>query len=146
LVGREPLEGREVLKIEYYPTALFRESRRNRARGRPEDAGDRETRRLMNKASLVTLWIEPAIHQILKYTFDNVSADFLPAQWLARVTDVRATMIMSQPFADVWLPKSIDIALSGMFAVGQFDAQYGVEYYDYRQADVGSKVIVPAER
>ena len=28
----------------------------------------------MNKASLVTLWIDPGTHQILKYTFDNVGS------------------------------------------------------------------------
>jgi hypothetical protein len=96
--------------------------------------------------SLVTLWIEPGEHQILKYTFDNVAVDFLPSQWLARVNDVRAMMMMGEPFPDVWLPKSIDIAVSGTLAVGQFDLQYGVEYFDYRRADVGSKVIVPDGR
>ena len=39
----------------------------------------------MNKVSLVTLWVEPKAHQIVKYTFDNVSFDFLPGAWLVRV-------------------------------------------------------------
>ena len=88
----------------------------------------------------------PTAHQILKYTFDNVSLDFLPTQWFARVQDVTATMTMGQPFPDVWLPKTVDIAISGTLAVGQFDLQYGVEYHDYRQAEVGSKIIVPDGR
>jgi hypothetical protein len=147
LVGRESIDGREVLRVEYYPTALFREPRqRTDANRRRDDPADRELRRLMNKVSLVTLWIEPGEHQILKYTFDNVAVDFLPSQWLARVNDVRAMMMMGEPFPDVWLPKSIDIAVSGTLAVGQFDLQYGVEYFDYRRADVGSKVIVPDGR
>ena len=29
---------------------------------------------MINKASLVTLWIDPETHQILKYTFDNVGS------------------------------------------------------------------------
>ena len=32
----------------------------------------------MNKTALITLWIDPAEHQIVKYTFDNVWLDFLP--------------------------------------------------------------------
>jgi hypothetical protein len=146
LVGREPFDGREVLKVEYYPTALFREPRRRSDANRRDDPAQRETRRLMNKVSLVTLWIAPTDRQILKYTFDNVSLDFLPSQWLGRVNDVSATMTMGQPFPEVWLPKSIDIAVTGTIAAGQFDLQYGVEYYDYRRADVGSKVIVPDGR
>lgn len=150
LVGRESFEGRDALKVEYYPLALFRESgRRERetagsgaARRRSDDA-DREARRLMNKVSLVTLWIDPASHQILKYTFDNVALDFLPSQWLARVTDVRASMVMGEAFPDVWLPKSIDVAVGGTLAVGAFDLRYGVEYHDYRRAEVGSRVVVP---
>lgn len=146
LVGRESLDGRDVLKIEYYPTTLFREPRNVQSGRRPDDPADREVRRLMNKVSLVTLWIEPSAHQILKYTFDNVSLDFLPTQWLARVSDVSASMTMGQPFPDVWLPKTIDVAAAGTLAIGQFDFQYGREYYDYRRADVGSKVIVPDGR
>ena len=32
----------------------------------------------MNKTALVTLWVDPVEHQIVKYTFDNVWMDFLP--------------------------------------------------------------------
>ena len=38
----------------------------------------------MNKTALVTLWVDPVEHQIVKYTFDNVWMDFLPARWLVR--------------------------------------------------------------
>jgi hypothetical protein len=37
--------------------------------------------RLMNKVSRVTIWVEPEQKQIVKYTFENVSLDFLPASW-----------------------------------------------------------------
>ena len=40
---------------------------------------------MMNKVSLVTIWVEPKSHQIVKYTFDNVNFDFLPAAWLLRL-------------------------------------------------------------
>ena len=52
----------------------------------------------MNKVSRVTMWVEPDQKQIVKYTFENVSLDFLPASWLVRVTELRANMLMSEAF------------------------------------------------
>ena len=49
---------------------------------------------MLNKVALVTLWVEPNSHQIVKYTFDNVDFGFLPAQWLVRVNDVKASMTL----------------------------------------------------
>ena len=43
----------------------------------------------MNKTALVTLWVDPAEHQIVKYTFDNVWMDFLPAGWFVKVDDIQ---------------------------------------------------------
>ena len=63
----------------------------------------------MNKTALITLWVDPAEHQIVKYTFDNVWLDFLPGAWLVRVDDLRASMTMGQPFAGIWLPRTINI-------------------------------------
>jgi hypothetical protein len=145
LAGREQLDGREVLRVEYYPTRLFggTDRRRNAGRSSDEDkAYDAEFQRLMNKVSIVTLWVEPKAHQIVKYTFDNVSLDFLPVQWLAHVNDVHATMTMSQPFPDVWLPHDLGFTVSATLAVGQFDLQYRDEYHDYRRADVSTKVTI----
>jgi hypothetical protein len=143
LVGREPLDGRDVLRIEYYPEKLFGGTDRRRG-GKPatdeEHAPDREFQRLMNKVALVTLWVEPASHQIVKYTFDNVGFDFLPAQWLVHIDDLHASMNMSQPFPDVWLPTSLDMALSLTLAIGTFDVRYGLDYHDYRKADVAVKI------
>ena len=143
-VGREQLDGREVLKIEYYPEKMFGGTdRRHRQYTSDSDrAHDAEFERLMNKVSLVTVWIEPKTHQIVKYTFDNVSFDFLPAKWLAHVDDVHAMMDMSQPFPDVWLPRDVDFSLALTLAVGQFDVHYGLEYHDYKRADVATKVTV----
>ena len=71
---------------------------------------------MMNKVALVTLWIEPDAHQIVKYTFDNVGFDFLPAQWLVRLGNVRATMTMHQPFPDVWLPRDLEFLVDAQVA------------------------------
>jgi hypothetical protein len=145
LVGRETVDGREVLRIEYYPARMFTGSDRRRT-GKSQSADDKardaEFQRLMNKVALVTLWVEPKAHQIVKYTFDNVGLDFLPAQWLVHVSDVRATMTVGQPFPDVWLPTSLEVNLGMTLAVGQFDVRYGLDYHDYRVPSVTSKVGV----
>ena len=138
LVGREDLDGRPVLKIEYYPTALFTEGRtrpNRRARDRDADIEDK-----MNKISMITLWVDRDRHQILQYTFDDIDMNFLPGRSIARVDDVRATMRMGQPFPDVWLPKDIEMHFRMALAVGPVDARYRVEYHDYRQADVTYKI------
>jgi hypothetical protein len=143
LVGRETLDGREVLRIEHYPARMFggTDRRRSRDGASAEDkARDEQFQRLMNKVSLVTLWVEPDAHQIVKYTFDNVGFDFLPAQWLVRIDDFKATMTMAQPFSGVWLPADLDMLLTGTFAAGQVDLRYRINYHDYRQPDVTTKV------
>jgi hypothetical protein len=163
LVGREPLEGRQVLRVEYYPTKLFedtqsrsdrpeRENARRRAEREKSAPLEREVQRVLNKASLVTLWIDPESHQILKYTFDNVGSGLsalsitvnaLPLGWLAQVEELRASMTMGEAFPDVWLPRALDMRFAVGMAVGQFDVQYGVEYHDYRRADVTSTIRIP---
>ncbi len=116
--------------------------RRRSADGATHDdkARDAEFQRLMNKVSLVTLWVEPKAHQVVKYTFNNIAFDFLPAQWLVHVNDVKASMTMGQPFPEVWLPNGMDVALAMTLAIGEFDVHYGLEYHDYRQPNVTSKV------
>ena len=157
LVGREKLEGQDVLRVEYYPVKLFnddqeRDRRRRRQRdeagqGRKNDQGvDDTVNRLMNTGSRVTLWIEPSAHQILKYTFDNVDMDFFPGQWLASVTGAHATMTMMQAFPDVWLPRDMNIQIGFMMAIGEIDAHFAQSYHDYRRADITTAIRVPGAR
>ena len=154
LVGREKLDGHDVLRVEYYPTKLFSDdpdrererARRNRERKASDKNVTETVNRLLNKGSRVTLWIEPAANQILKYTFDNVDADFFPAQWIASVTGLHATMTMSQPFPDIWLPRETDIQIGLMSAVGAVDLRYTLNYHDYRQAEVTTGIRVPGAR
>jgi hypothetical protein len=147
LVGREKVDGIDTLQIEYYPTKLFTGSDRRRASrdSREDKARDEAFRGLMNKVALVTLWVEPTAHQVVKYTFDNVGFDFLPGQWLVHVDDVKASMTMQQPFADakdIWLPRTLELTLGMTMAAGSFDLRYGLEYTDYRRPDVGTKVTI----
>ena len=151
LAGREQVEARDALRIEYYPTKLFspekrddaEEWRRRRERG---DAYAAALTRLMNKASRVTLWIEPTSHQILKYTFNDLDWDFLPGQWLVNVLGVTASMTMGEPFPDVWLPRSMEVQVGMRIATSDLDLRYAVDYHDYRRAEVSSGIGVPERR
>jgi hypothetical protein len=143
LVGREALDGREVLRIEYFPSALFsddgtRTERRARRAGGDDD--DDRVRRQMNKVSLVTLWVLPGPRQIVRYTFDNLDMGFLPGRSVVRVDEVTATMTMGEPFPGVWLPAGIEARLRAQLAVGPIEARYAIAYHGYRQADVTAKV------
>jgi hypothetical protein len=164
LAGREQLEGQQVLKVEYYPTKMFgdsdddRDERRQREKSREKPADDTPSRqkererekafeqdieRRMNKTALITLWIDPREHQIVKYTFDNVWLDFLPAGWLVKVDDIRASMTMGQPFPGVWLPRVLNIHAGITLANGSFEASYERTFNEYRLAEVSTKMRVP---
>lgn len=138
LVGRDTFNGRNVLKIEYYPTRMFTGGRgrpNRQLRERNKDIG-----RQMNKVSLVTFWVDPADRQIVKYDFANVDADFFPAGWLMRLDDLNASMEMGQPFDGVWLPRMIRIGFEMSLAVGQVTGRYSSEYYDYRLVSVTQRI------
>jgi hypothetical protein len=183
LAGKESLDGREVLKIDYLPSKMFddepkdsNEAREpNTQKTRSEGASATEPRersgasgvpaseraggsggakppglnkedefdRKMGKTSQVTLWVDPATKQIVKYTFDNVWMDFLPGGWLVKVDDLRASMAMGQPFPDVWLPKSLSIHAGITLALGPMEMEYKREFSKYRKAAVSSKITVP---
>ncbi len=165
LAGREQIEGKDVLRIEYYPQHMFDDddehkdakdqSASQEKESRQKDSHDRERRRerdteaaidrKMNKTALVTLWVDPAEYQIVKYTFDNVWMDFLPGAWLVRVDDIHASMTMGQPFPGVWLPRSMNIHAGVSLANGSFEASYSRAFSDYKLADVKSTIRVPKE-
>jgi Omp85 superfamily domain len=157
LAGREQLEGQQVLRIEYYPKRMFNddderkeEQPKEGAKPKREGRGERRERetdarieRQMNKTALVTLWVDPAEHQIVKYTFDNVWMDFLPGGWLVKIDDIRASMTMGQPFPGVWLPREMNVHAGITMAAGSLEAAYERRFSDYKQADVTTKIRVP---
>ena len=87
----------------------------------------------MNKTAMVTLWVDPAEHQIVKYTFDNVWMDFLPGAWLVRVDDIHASMTMGQPFPGIWLPREMNVHAGVTVAIGSFEASYDAAFADYKR-------------
>ncbi len=159
LVGRESFDGRDVLRIEYYPDKLFNEDRRDERRAERADAGgpradrrerdaagqslDAELRRLMNTSSKVTLWVVPESHQIVKYTFDDLGWNFFPGQWLAQMDGVTASMTMGEMFPGVWLPRGLEMHVRLLMAFGNVQMRYTLQYDNYRQADVQSKIGIP---
>ena len=156
LAGREKLEGQDVLRIEYYPTNLFNDNddektpREIKKKPSKDEQGEKKAQqveqdinRKMNKTALVTLWVDPAEHQIVKYTFDNVWLDFLPASWLVRIDDLRASMTMGQPFPGVWLPRSMTIHAGLTLALGSFEAGYDRAFTNYREGEVKTTIKVP---
>jgi surface antigen Omp85-like protein/surface antigen-like variable number repeat protein len=165
LAGRERLEGHEVLKIEYYPTKMFGDDERRESRSEEQEDGNQkpapkpdpkdekrdrqrkqvenEIERRMNKTALITLWVDPAEHQIVKYTFDNVWLDFLPAGWLVKIDDIRASMTMGQPFPGVWLPRELNIHSGITLANGSYEGGYERNFEEYRLAEVATKMRIP---
>jgi hypothetical protein len=155
LAGRETLGGQPVLRVDYLPARMFEESKHTKDTKETKDAKDTKERsdkekqveaeiqHKMDKTSQITLWVDPATHQIVKYTFDNVWLDFLPAGWLLKMDDLKAQMQMGQPFPGVWLPDNISIHAGATMALGSVEIQYRREFSHYRKADVTSKIRVP---
>ncbi|MGE0813744.1 MAG: hypothetical protein AB7O28_05435 [Vicinamibacterales bacterium] len=151
LAGRETMDGREVLRVEYYPTRLFdddkddktraeRRAEQARRRDRREDDEDERIEQQMNKASLVTLWVLRDQKQIVRYVFDNVDLGFLPGRSVLRIDELTASMRMREAFPDIWLPEAIGARMSVATALGSVGAVYDIRYSDYRQAGVTVRV------
>ena len=145
LAGRETIDGKDVLRIEYYPARLFndddeRDPARQRRKERRERDDDERIEQQMNKTSLVTLWVLRNEKQIIRYVFDNVDWGFLPGRSLVRLDDVTASMRMHEAFPGVWLPQAIAARVRVGTALGPTGALYDVTYADYKQAGVTVRV------
>ena len=169
--GRERLDGREVLKIEYLPSKLFaddehraeqggaaspetkKDAAADKPRRRPRERSDKDAEnearleQAMNKTSTVTMWIDPQEYQIVRFTFDNADWGFLPGRQLIRLDEARASMTMGRVFEQVWLPKDVTFGGSATFASGTVRVRYAREFYDYRRGEVSAKIrgYVPKE-
>lgn len=139
LAGREKVGAIDALKIEYYPEAGLFKDGKTKPDKKVRDEDDRIEEK-MNKVSMVTLWVDPKTYQILRYTFDDIDMDFFPGRALVRVDDLKATMRMAEAFPNVWLPKTIEMNFGMMLAVGAVDAQYRVDYLNYKEAAVTYKI------
>ena len=129
-VGRESVAGREVIRIEFYPSGPFW-----------EEAGERINRGVI-KTSMVTLWIDPEIHQIVKYAFENAGLDFLRFRWLLRADGLQASMELA-PVSGVWMPARMTLSGRATTAFGEFAATVTQEFSDYREAETGVRLLDP---
>jgi hypothetical protein len=172
--GREQLDGREVLKIEYLPSKMFddephqddtgtatsraaaeeqdktpRKTPRKppRTRDQKEIDDDEKIDRAMNKTTTVTMWIDPQEYQVVRFTFDNVDWGFLPGRTIVRMDEAKASMTMGRVFEQVWLPRDVTFRGSATFAAGTFRFGYRREFYDYRRGEVSARIraYVPKE-
>ena len=138
-----------MLRIEYYPRHLFSGRPDKVAADRPRDKDDEMEDRLeqaLDKVSLVTLWVDPLVDQIVRYTFDNVDFNFLPGRSFVRVDTATATMTMGQPFEGIWLPESLTVEGALTLATGTYRAEYARRFSDYRQADVQMRFRVKDDK
>ncbi len=177
LAGRETVDGRPVVKVEYYPSRLFSddEDREKKevtitaggdvkvqpagekppgkekpktpaTRDKGDDLED-EIEAALNKVTMVTMWIDPEEHQIVRFAFDNADWGFLPGRAIVRVDQAKATMAMGRFFDNVWLPKEIAFNFGATFAAGSYTFRYTRDFYDYRKGEVSAKIrgYVPKE-
>jgi hypothetical protein len=170
LAGRETLDGRPVIKVEYYPSRLFsddedREKKavtvtasgdvkvepagaRQAGKAKPQrpakrDKGDdmeEEIETALNKVTMVSMWIDPQEYQIVRFLFDNADWGFLPGRAIVRVDQAKATMTMGRYFDNVWLPKEIAFNFGATFAAGSYAFRYVREFYDYRKGEVSARI------
>lgn len=139
LVGRDTLDGRQVVKVEYYPTALF-QSGRARPNRRARERDSRITERV-NKAVLVTLWIDPAISQIVRYELDDVDLGFLPGQWLVRITEGRTTMTLSEVLPEVWLPTVAETMVRMQSPAGPVEGRWRLTYANHKRVEIATRLV-----
>ncbi len=143
--GRERLAGRGVLRVEYYPERLFGEGSRDDAEcGRAAAFAVPGAHEALNKTALVTLWIDPEEHRIVRFAFDDAGFDFLPLRWLIRLDDLSASMTMGRPLDDdVWLPERVEASGVMTMASGSATVTYSRTFTDWRRARTGGRLRGP---
>lgn len=129
--GERQFEGRKAVAIEYYPRMDEGKNGQNKKRDRED-----EFEHLFEKTFLVTMLIAPEEHQILQITFDNVGLSFIPARWLVRINDIKASMVMDKPVESVWLPRAISAYGSVSTAAMDLSIHYSREFFSYVKSDV----------
>jgi hypothetical protein len=149
--GKKTVENRELTVIEYYPdfkdldddqgegSSAKLEEKEGKKEPKQRDSEEEYYERMFEKAFVATMLVDPQEHQLVEMTFDNVGLDFLPARWLVRVSDIKASLRMDKPYGDVWLPKTIQAWGSVSTAYGDLSLRYSREFFDYKRTDVKVK-------
>jgi hypothetical protein len=97
-----------------------------------EDEFERDIEQKMNKVSLVTLWVDPAEKQILKYEFRFQDLDFLPGRTLVRFEKRALDDGDGRAVCERLAALGVGMRFRLGSAVGPLEARYDVKYRDYR--------------
>ena len=137
-VGRQEFEGRDVVEIEYYPRDGFIDDDVDDDEDEKSDT-ERKLEAQMNKVLLVNFLIDPNEYQIVRMTLDNVGFDFLPGRLLFHLDTFESSLVMTQPFGDVWLPRDINGHGAVTTAYGNLAVRVKSEFYGYGQSNTSTK-------
>ena len=132
LAGQETLAGREVVRIERYPT--------DTCCGDPGQDEEERIERAFERTSFVTFWVDPELHQLVKYTFRNPGPDFLPGRWLLRVEGLEASLELA-PVGETWMPSLMTFSGRVATALGESWVRFRRELFDYREAEVRTRIL-----
>jgi hypothetical protein len=139
--GRQQLDGREVVVVEYYPDkGPWNEPVEDDEK---ESEEEKRVKAGLRKVLLVTMWIEPEAHQIVKMAMDNAGFDFLPGSWLLQVDTIEASLTMGQPLGDAWLIHDMNGYGKISTARGDIELRYSSTFYDYAKAKTGATYRFP---
>ena len=128
---RERAAGRDAVRLECYPTGRLQGKAGNRI-----DRGIRKT-------SMLTLWVDPGVRRIVKYSFENSGLEFLPFRWLVRADGFLATLEMA-PAGGVWMPARMHLAARLATARGELEVEVTQRFFEYREAETGARLVDPA--
>lgn len=138
--GRRELDGRDLMVVEYYPD----KGPWNEPVGdKDESEEEKNVKAKLRKVLLVTMFIDPEEHQIVRMTMDNAGFDFLPASWLLQVDTIEASLTMHQPLGEVWLPGEMNGYGRISTARGDIELRYRSTFYDYAKAKTGATYRFP---
>lgn len=137
LAGREAADGREALRIEYYP--LPEEPDES---GEPEDFVDRVVGSV-HRRTLHTFRVDPATLEIVEHTVENGGLPGFPLRWLLRVDGFRASMEMAPfaetgPLREIRMPKRVEVRGSLATGLGDLEVVVTREFFDYRRVEPAS--------
>lgn len=135
LAGREQRDGRELLRVEYYPRRWF-------ARAGDESALGRD----FDRTSLVTLWVLAEERRLVAWRYHSIGMQFLPLGWLMQVQSLDAEMVIAAAADGTWLPKRLTVNVLASMAPSQITIEFSRTFDDYTRDDGNPLSSAPALR
>jgi len=133
LAGREQHDGKEVLRVEYYPRRWL---------GRDDD--ESSLGRDFDRTSLVTLWVAAEERRLVAWRYRSIGMQFLPLRWLAQVQSLDAEMVIDAAPDGTWLPRRVTMNVRASMAPSQITIELIRTFGDYTRADGSPLAVMPA--